>query len=50
MILIYIVYVQDLEPAVTIDTVPNVKKQHEVNVGMSSYPFFAALRLYYPII
>lgn len=26
---------QDLEPDVTIDTVPNVKKQHEVNVGMS---------------
>lgn len=25
---------QDLEPAVTIDTVPNVKKKHEVNVGM----------------
>lgn len=25
---------QNLEPAVTIDTVPNVKKQHEVNVGM----------------
>lgn len=27
-------YVQDLEPSVTIDTVPNVKKQHEVHVGM----------------
>lgn len=25
---------QNLEPDVTIDTVPNVKKQHEVNVGM----------------
>lgn len=25
----------DLEPEVTIDTVPNVKKQHEVNVGIS---------------
>ncbi|CAN4077546.1 unnamed protein product [Withania somnifera] len=28
----------ELEPQVTIDTVPNVKKQHEVNVGMSVYP------------
>lgn len=27
---------QDLEPSVTIDTVPNVKKKHEVNVGMYS--------------
>ncbi|KAM3321553.1 hypothetical protein P3S67_002704 [Capsicum chacoense] len=26
----------DLEPQVTIDTVPNVKKQHEVNVGISN--------------
>uniref|UniRef100_A0A7N0SVD7 3-oxoacyl-[acyl-carrier-protein] synthase n=1 Tax=Kalanchoe fedtschenkoi TaxID=63787 RepID=A0A7N0SVD7_KALFE len=26
----------DLEPSVTIDTVPNVKKQHEVNVGISN--------------
>ncbi|KAM1080237.1 hypothetical protein ACFX13_015188 [Malus domestica] len=26
----------DLEPAVTIDTVPNVKKQHEVNVAISN--------------
>ncbi|KAK6137262.1 hypothetical protein DH2020_029009 [Rehmannia glutinosa] len=25
---------KDLEPDVTIDTVPNVKKQHQVNVGM----------------
>lgn len=25
---------QNLEPDVTIDTVPNVKKKHEVNVGM----------------
>lgn len=41
---------QDLEPAVTIDTVPNIKKQHEVNVGMSSHPFFGALCLYYLII
>lgn len=29
-------FIQNLEPAVTIDTVPNVKKKHEVNVGMSS--------------
>ncbi|KAG8486061.1 hypothetical protein CXB51_019372 [Gossypium anomalum] len=27
----------NLEPEVTIDTVPNVKKQHEVNVGTYSY-------------
>lgn len=26
----------DLEPSVTIDTVPNVKKQHEINVGISN--------------
>ncbi|XP_065871706.1 3-oxoacyl-[acyl-carrier-protein] synthase I, chloroplastic-like [Euphorbia lathyris] len=26
----------NLEPAVTIDTVPNVKKQHQVNVGISN--------------
>ncbi|TMX01788.1 hypothetical protein EJD97_023529 [Solanum chilense] len=26
----------ELEPQVTIDTVPNVKKQHEVNVGISN--------------
>ncbi|CAA3028928.1 3-oxoacyl-(acyl-carrier-) synthase [Olea europaea subsp. europaea] len=26
----------NLEPEVTIDTVPNVKKQHEVNVGISN--------------
>ncbi|KAL7150481.1 hypothetical protein ABFS83_05G114900 [Erythranthe nasuta] len=26
----------DLEPAVTIDTVPNVKKQHQVNVAISN--------------
>ncbi|KAG9448227.1 hypothetical protein H6P81_014355 [Aristolochia fimbriata] len=26
----------DLEPEVTIDTVPNVKKKHEVNVGISN--------------
>lgn len=28
---------QDLEPEVTIDTVPNTKQKHEVNVGRSSY-------------
>ncbi|CAL1373623.1 unnamed protein product [Linum trigynum] len=27
---------ENLEPAVTIDTVPNVKKQHQVNVGISN--------------
>lgn len=26
----------DLEPSVTIDTVPNVKKQHEISVGISN--------------
>ena len=27
-------FAQNLESDVTIDTVPNVKKKHEVNVGM----------------
>jgi len=33
---IYYLTLQNIESNVTIDTVPNVKKQHEVNVGMYS--------------
>ena len=33
---IYYLTLQNIEPDVTIDTVPNLKKQHEVNVGMSA--------------
>lgn len=32
--LFFIVYLQNIEPAVTIDTVPNVKKKHDIHVGM----------------
>lgn len=32
---LFLLCMQNLEPLVDIDTVPNVKKQHEVNVGMS---------------
>lgn len=31
---------QNPEEQVTFDTVPNVKKQHEVNIGRSSMPTF----------
>jgi len=33
---LYYSTLQNIELDVTIDTVPNVKKQHEVNVGMHS--------------
>jgi len=34
---VFFPFPQNLEDDVTIDTVPNVKKKHEVNVGMQLF-------------